>query len=184
MAHKSYGICVCTFYLSNHLQPDEYEKLGSYALIGLPDDQYPTRCESYGQHAGGLWQPKQTRSVICDTVAVMPCNVQQRNKHPPYPHAELQHRAGCHAGQRPLPHARSPETHVIICACLCTPEGMLRMVHSRQNTRLSLVVVTLAVARLVSMLLWPWVHQVGWMHACASLGSCNVSVGDGHCVFS
>lgn len=25
------------------LQPDEYEKLGSYALIGLPDDQYPTR---------------------------------------------------------------------------------------------------------------------------------------------
>lgn len=24
-------------------QPDEYEKLGSYALIGLPDDQYPTR---------------------------------------------------------------------------------------------------------------------------------------------
>lgn len=25
-------------------QPDEYEKLGSYALIGLPDDQYPIRC--------------------------------------------------------------------------------------------------------------------------------------------
>ncbi len=24
-------------------QPDEYEKLGSYALIGLPDDLYPTR---------------------------------------------------------------------------------------------------------------------------------------------
>lgn len=24
-------------------KPDEYEKLGSYALIGLPDDQYPTR---------------------------------------------------------------------------------------------------------------------------------------------
>lgn len=29
-------------------QPDEYEKLGSYALIGLPDDQYPTRW-------GGAW---------------------------------------------------------------------------------------------------------------------------------
>jgi hypothetical protein len=26
------------------LQPDEYEKLGSYAMIGLPDDQYKTRC--------------------------------------------------------------------------------------------------------------------------------------------
>lgn len=25
------------------LQPDEYEKLGSYALCGLPDDLYPTR---------------------------------------------------------------------------------------------------------------------------------------------
>lgn len=24
-------------------QPDEYEKLGSYALIGLPDNEYPTR---------------------------------------------------------------------------------------------------------------------------------------------
>ncbi len=24
-------------------QPDEYEKLGSYALIGLPDDLYTTR---------------------------------------------------------------------------------------------------------------------------------------------
>ena len=24
-------------------QPDEYEKLGSYALIGLPDEEYPTR---------------------------------------------------------------------------------------------------------------------------------------------
>ena len=24
-------------------QPDEYEKLGSYALVGLPDDLYPTR---------------------------------------------------------------------------------------------------------------------------------------------
>lgn len=24
-------------------QPDEYEKLGSYALIGLPDEQYPER---------------------------------------------------------------------------------------------------------------------------------------------
>ena len=24
-------------------KPDEYEKLGSYALIGLPDDLYPTR---------------------------------------------------------------------------------------------------------------------------------------------
>ena len=24
-------------------QPDEYEKLGSYALIGLPDELYPTR---------------------------------------------------------------------------------------------------------------------------------------------
>src|ERR1051326_967540 len=23
--------------------PEEYEKLGSYALCGLPDDQYPTR---------------------------------------------------------------------------------------------------------------------------------------------
>jgi 3-isopropylmalate/(R)-2-methylmalate dehydratase small subunit len=25
-------------------KPDEYEKLGSYALIGLPDEEYPTRC--------------------------------------------------------------------------------------------------------------------------------------------
>lgn len=25
------------------LQPDEYEKLGSYALIGLPENEYPTR---------------------------------------------------------------------------------------------------------------------------------------------
>lgn len=24
------------------LQPDEYEKLGSYAMIGLPDDEYKT----------------------------------------------------------------------------------------------------------------------------------------------
>lgn len=23
-----------------HTQPDEYEKLGSYALIGLPDNEY------------------------------------------------------------------------------------------------------------------------------------------------
>lgn len=29
-------------------KPDEYEKLGSYALIGLPDDQYPTRFVSKG----------------------------------------------------------------------------------------------------------------------------------------
>lgn len=28
----------------SHQQPDEYEKLGSYALIGLPDDLYPERC--------------------------------------------------------------------------------------------------------------------------------------------
>ena len=26
------------------LQPDEYEKLGSYAMIGLPMEAYPTRC--------------------------------------------------------------------------------------------------------------------------------------------
>lgn len=25
------------------LQPDEYEKLGSYAMIGLPEELYPTR---------------------------------------------------------------------------------------------------------------------------------------------
>lgn len=25
------------------MQPDEYEKLGSYAMIGLPEDLYPTR---------------------------------------------------------------------------------------------------------------------------------------------
>ncbi len=25
-------------------QPDEYEKLGSYAMMGLPDDLYPSRC--------------------------------------------------------------------------------------------------------------------------------------------
>ena len=25
------------------VQPDEYEKLGSYALIGLPDEEYPVR---------------------------------------------------------------------------------------------------------------------------------------------
>jgi hypothetical protein len=24
-------------------QPDEYEKLGSYALIGLPDEEYKTK---------------------------------------------------------------------------------------------------------------------------------------------
>jgi 3-isopropylmalate/(R)-2-methylmalate dehydratase small subunit len=30
-------------------QPDEYEKLGSYALIGLPDDLYPTRYVPEGQ---------------------------------------------------------------------------------------------------------------------------------------
>jgi hypothetical protein len=30
------------------LQPDEYEKLGSYALIGLPDDLYPTRYVEVG----------------------------------------------------------------------------------------------------------------------------------------
>ena len=30
------------------LQPDEYEKLGSYALIGLPDDLYTTRCAGRG----------------------------------------------------------------------------------------------------------------------------------------
>lgn len=30
--------------LSLYVQPDEYEKLGSYALIGLPDELYPTRC--------------------------------------------------------------------------------------------------------------------------------------------
>ena len=24
-------------------KPDEYEKLGSYALIGLPDEEYPER---------------------------------------------------------------------------------------------------------------------------------------------
>lgn len=33
-------------------KPDEYEKLGSYALIGLPDEEYPTRyvevcCQQY-----------------------------------------------------------------------------------------------------------------------------------------
>lgn len=28
---------------SPRLQPDEYEKLGSYALCGLPDEEYPTR---------------------------------------------------------------------------------------------------------------------------------------------
>jgi len=30
-------------------QPDEYEKLGSYALIGLPDDLYPTRYVTPGE---------------------------------------------------------------------------------------------------------------------------------------
>mmetsp|Transcript_20247 Transcript_20247/g.51246 ORF Transcript_20247/g.51246 Transcript_20247/m.51246 type:complete len:218 (-) Transcript_20247:271-924(-) len=30
-------------------KPDEYEKLGSYALIGLPDDQYPIRYVADGQ---------------------------------------------------------------------------------------------------------------------------------------
>ncbi|GFR43182.1 hypothetical protein Agub_g4232 [Astrephomene gubernaculifera] len=30
-------------------KPDEYEKLGSYALIGLPDDLYPTRYVKEGQ---------------------------------------------------------------------------------------------------------------------------------------
>eukprot|EP00878_Enallax_costatus_P001830 GHUV01001988.1.p2 GENE.GHUV01001988.1~~GHUV01001988.1.p2 ORF type:complete len:215 (+),score=53.50 GHUV01001988.1:94-738(+) len=30
-------------------KPDEYEKLGSYALIGLPDEQYPTRYVADGQ---------------------------------------------------------------------------------------------------------------------------------------
>ena len=29
-------------------KPDEYEKLGSFALIGLPDDQYPTKFISEG----------------------------------------------------------------------------------------------------------------------------------------
>ncbi len=29
--------------------PEEYEKLGSYALCGLPDDQYPTRFVKDGQ---------------------------------------------------------------------------------------------------------------------------------------
>src|SRR6476646_2030466 len=29
--------------------PEEYEKLGSYALCGLPDDQYPTRFVKKGQ---------------------------------------------------------------------------------------------------------------------------------------
>lgn len=31
------------------LQPDEYEKLGSYALIGLPDNLYPTRYVTEGE---------------------------------------------------------------------------------------------------------------------------------------
>src|SRR5436190_5050274 len=31
--------------------PEEYEKLGSYAMIGLPDDQYPTRFVPEGQLA-------------------------------------------------------------------------------------------------------------------------------------
>jgi 3-isopropylmalate/(R)-2-methylmalate dehydratase small subunit len=30
-------------------KPDEYEKLGSYAMIGLPDDLYPTRYVEEGQ---------------------------------------------------------------------------------------------------------------------------------------
>ena len=25
------------------MQPEEYEKLGSFALIGLPDEEYPVR---------------------------------------------------------------------------------------------------------------------------------------------
>lgn len=29
--------------LLSYTQPDEYEKLGSYAMIGLPDDLYPAR---------------------------------------------------------------------------------------------------------------------------------------------
>lgn len=29
--------------------PEEYEKLGSYALIGLPDDKYPTRLVAEGE---------------------------------------------------------------------------------------------------------------------------------------
>lgn len=33
-------------------QPDEYEKLGSYALIGLPDDLYPTRFVEVRLRAG------------------------------------------------------------------------------------------------------------------------------------
>lgn len=34
---------VCLRDAATPLQPDEYEKLGSYALIGLPDDEYPTK---------------------------------------------------------------------------------------------------------------------------------------------
>jgi len=30
-------------------KPDEYEKLGSYAMIGLPDDQYPVKYVPEGQ---------------------------------------------------------------------------------------------------------------------------------------
>lgn len=32
------------------MQPDEYEKLGSYALVGLPDELYKTRCVSQLVH--------------------------------------------------------------------------------------------------------------------------------------
>src|SRR5215475_3711242 len=33
--------------------PEEYQKLGSYALCGLPKDQYPTRFVSEGQNETG-----------------------------------------------------------------------------------------------------------------------------------
>ena len=38
------GCCSLNTHARNtHTQPDEYEKLGSYALIGLPDEEYQQR---------------------------------------------------------------------------------------------------------------------------------------------
>ncbi len=56
-------------------QPDEYEKLGSYALIGLPDDLYPTRFVEVRHRLGALqgrparesrrWQGARCRLGVC-----------------------------------------------------------------------------------------------------------------------
>jgi hypothetical protein len=53
----------------NAPQPDEYEKLGSYALIGLPDDEYKTRWVASRRLCPPvvmmqLWQRE--RVVVCE----------------------------------------------------------------------------------------------------------------------